>query len=109
MTSSLTLPSGSTIDSFQRRKNYNPSKAVENERLKKQSLNGKMNMPDKKSISKNSIESNEDDYSNNHSNNFNTTNSYGDEDSTSDSSVSFSLPVQSLTANINNKKVRNFI
>lgn len=109
MTGSLNLPSGSSLPgsysdqkgSFQRRKNYDPAKAVEQDRqnrlLKKQSQqNTNAYKPQRTasssnhhlqpSASQNSIQSSHLDY-----------------DSMSDSS--FSIPVQSLKANIGNKQV----
>lgn len=115
MTSSLNLPSGSALPSsaeprgsFQRRKNYDPIKAVEQEKQKKlqmkqEAANNNNNSQKltnsvcnlQQSLSKNSIYSTENDSY--QSNNL-------DYDSMSDSSQSFSIPVQSLKANISDKQ-----
>lgn len=113
MTSSLNLPSGSALPgsseprgSFQRRKNYDPIKAVEQEKQKKlrakqEATNNTQKLTNsvsnlQQSLSKNSIYSTENDSY--QSNNL-------DYDSMSDSSQSFSIPVQNLKANISDKQV----
>ena len=99
MTSSLNLPSGGVLPgeqpraSFQRRKNYDAVKAVEMDRqrrLLKQSTSLMM----QQSVSRNSVASTENDNSN-----------HMDDDSMSDSSQSFTVPMQNLKANVSNKQV----
>ena len=101
MTGSLNLPSGSALPgsahsdqkaSYQRRKNYDPIKAVEMEKQNK--LMRKQSTPLQTSNSRNSIYSTENE---SHRSNI-------DYDSMSDSS-SFSIPLQSLKASMSNKQV----
>jgi hypothetical protein len=110
MTSSLNLPSGSTLPngyseqraSFQRRKNYDPIKAVESEKQKRllklqqasSHFQNQGNMHS--SSSKNSIVSENECFRSNR---------LDCDDSMSDSSQSFSIPLQSLKANVSNKQV----
>jgi hypothetical protein len=87
MSTSLNLSHGAQLpgsDSFQRRKNYNPLKAVEQEKLRKQQQ--QQHQPNHGSMDKsNKLVMNE------HSSEFD--------------SNAFALSVQSLTANISNKQV----
>jgi hypothetical protein len=98
MTTSLNLPSGSTLPSnntnnlnaaYQRRKNYDPLRAVEQEKLKK--------------TQKRLSESSKHDETNNLANN---SMSALDDDQSSDYSYSsLSIPTQKLTDNVSNKQV----